>query len=570
MEILDSRLKLFLYLIAGSILVLIGGLYFCQIYQGDKYIRLAHNNRLRMIRFAAPRGEIFDRNGVPLAVNDTTFSIMGYPLDLNTNEKIEKLSKILIRHGIPMTSSDLSKTIKQQRSAPYRVMRIVPNLTMTQMAELIADYEFPHELFPLSVWRRTYPAGSVAANILGYVSEISEEELKARSEEGYMGGDLIGKSGIERTYESILRGSPGNEALEVDARGRKVRTLDSTPAVKGENLTLTLDMGAQKFAVELLKNYKGALLAMDVKTGAILALASSPVYDNNPLTWGVSGREWNAMMNNPDRPMLDRAIAGLYPPASTFKAFMSIASLEENMINQSSMFSCRGGLRLGSHTFKCWKHSGHGSLNVIGALQHSCDVFYYQVGLRTGIEKLIKWGRKFHLGEPTGIDLPGESGGNIAGPEWKMRRFKHMWVNGDTVNYSIGQGYVLMTPVQIARVYAAIANGGKIVTPHLNQKNYKEPEEIGLNPEKLAIVQKGLDYVVSRGTGSRAGRFGVQVAGKTGTAQNSHGDDHALFAGYAPADNPKYVAVAVVEAGKHGSSVAAPLVGQLLAHLLSH
>ena len=570
MEILDSRLKLFLYLIAGSILVLIGGLYFCQIYQGDKYIRLAHNNRLRMIRFAAPRGEIFDRNGVPLAVNDTTFSIMGYPLDLNTNEKIEKLSRILIRHGIPMTSSDLSKTIKQQRSAPYRVMRIVPNLTMTQMAELIADYEFPHELFPLSVWRRTYPAGSVAANILGYVSEISEEELKARSEEGYMGGDLIGKSGIERTYESILRGSPGNEALEVDARGRKVRTLDSTPAVKGENLTLTLDMGAQKFAVELLKNYKGALLAMDVKTGAILALASSPVYDNNPLTWGVSGREWNAMMNNPDRPMLDRAIAGLYPPASTFKAFMSIASLEENMINQSSMFSCRGGLRLGSHTFKCWKHSGHGSLNVIGALQHSCDVFYYQVGLRTGIEKLIKWGRKFHLGEPTGIDLPGESGGNIAGPEWKMRRFKHMWVNGDTVNYSIGQGYVLMTPVQIARVYAAIANGGKIVTPHLNQKNYKEPEEIGLNPEKLAIVQKGLDYVVSRGTGSRAGRFGVQVAGKTGTAQNSHGDDHALFAGYAPADNPKYVAVAVVEAGKHGSSVAAPLVGQLLAHLLSH
>ncbi|MBQ3646324.1 MAG: penicillin-binding protein 2 [Synergistaceae bacterium] len=570
MEILDSRLKLFLYMVAGSILILISGLYFCQIYQGDKYIRLAHNNRLRMIRFAAPRGEIFDRNGVPLAVNDTSFCIMGYPLDLNTPEKVEKLSKILIRHGIPMTSADLNKTIKQQRSAPYRVMKIVPNLTMTQMAELIADYEFPHELFPLSVWRRTYPAGSIAANILGYVSEISEEELKARSEEGYMGGDLIGKTGIERSYEEVLRGSPGQEALEVDARGRKVRTLDSTPAVKGENLNLTLDMGAQKLAVELLTNYKGALLAMDVQTGAVLALASSPVYDNNPLTWGVSGREWNSIINNPDRPMLDRAIAGVYPPASTFKAFMSIASLEEDAINASSMYTCRGGLRFGSHTFKCWKHSGHGGLNVIGALQHSCDVFYYQVGLKTGIEKLIKWGRRFHLGEPTGIDLPGESGGNIAGPDWKMRRFKHQWLNGDTVNYSIGQGYMLMTPIQIARVYAAIANGGKIVTPHLNSKNYKTPENIGLNPEKLAIVQKGLDYVVSRGTGSRAGRFGIRVAGKTGTAQNSHGDDHALFAGYAPVDNPKYVAVAVVEGGKHGSSVAAPLVGQLLSHLLSH
>ncbi len=570
MEILDSRLKLFMYLMTLSVCVLIGGLYFCQIYQGDRYIRLAHNNRLRMIRSAAPRGEIFDRNGVPLAVNDTTFCIMGYPLDLNTPEKVSHLSKILKRHGIPMEISDLEKTIKQQRSAPYRVMKIVPNLTMTQMAELVADYEFPHELFPLSVWRRTYPAGSTAANILGYVSEISEKELEARAEEGYMGGDLIGKSGIERAYENILRGSPGQEALEVDARGRKVRTLDSNPAVKGENITLTLDMGAQKLAVELLKNNKGALLAMDVHTGAVLAMASSPVYDNNPLTWGVSGREWNSIMNNPDRPMLDRAIAGVYPPASTFKAFMSIAALEENVINTSTMISCRGGLRMGSHLFKCWKHSGHGSLNVLGALQHSCDVYFYQVGLRAGIDKLIKWGRKLRLGEPTGIDLPGESGGNIAGPDWKMRRFKAQWAAGDTVNYSIGQGYVLMTPLQIARVYAAIANGGKLVTPHLNQKGYKTPENIGINPDKLAIVQKGLGYVVSRGTGSRAGRFGISIAGKTGTAQNSHGDDHALFAGYAPAENPKYVAVAVVEGGKHGSSVAAPLVGQLLAHLLSH
>lgn len=570
MEILDSRLKLFLYCMTTSLLFLVSGLYFCQIYQSDKYIRLAHNNRLRMIRFPAPRGEIFDRNGVPLAVNDTSFCIMGYPLDLNTTPKLEHLSKILLRHGIPMSIEDLEKTIKQQRSAAYRVMKIVPNLTMTQMAELVADYDFPRELFPLSVWRRTYPAGTTAANVLGYVGEISEQELETRSEEGYAGGDLIGKTGIERSYEAILRGSPGQEALEVDARGRKVRTIDAHQAVKGEDLHLTLDMGAQKLAVELLKDWKGALLAMDVHTGAVIALASSPVYDNNPIAWGVSAREWRAIVFDPDRPMLDRAIAGVYPPASTFKAFMSIASLEENVINERSVYSCRGGLRLGSHLFKCWKHSGHGGLNVTGALQHSCDVFFYQVGLKAGIDRLIKWGRKFHLGEPTGIDLPGESGGNIAGAEWKMRRFKTQWLNGDTVNYSIGQGYMLMTPIQIARVYAAIANGGKMVTPHLCSKGYKQPEEIGITPAKLAIVQKGLDYVVSRGTGSRAGRFGVSVAGKTGTAQNSHGDDHALFAGYAPADNPRYVAVAVIEGGKHGSSVAAPLVGELLAYILSH
>ena len=211
MEILDSRLKLFIYGITLSVLILISGLYFFQINQGDKYIRLAHSNRLRMIRFPAPRGEIFDRHGVPLAVNDTTFSIMGYPLDLNTPAKLEHLSKILMRHGIPITVPDLEKTIKQQRLAPYRVMKIVQNLTMTQMVELVADYEFPRELFPLSVWRRTYPAGTIAANILGYVSEISETELKARSEQGYTGGDLIGKSGVERSYEEILRGSPGQE-----------------------------------------------------------------------------------------------------------------------------------------------------------------------------------------------------------------------------------------------------------------------------------------------------------------------------------------------------------------------
>ena len=562
-DILDGRLKFLLVLI-------LGGLYICQIYQGDKYVRLAYNNRLRLIRFAAPRGEVFDRNGVPLAVNETTFSIMGYPLDLDTPEKLERLSRLLLRHGIPMTVPDLERTIHQQRLAPYRVMRLVPNLTMPQMADLVADPEFPRELFPLSVWRRTYPAGAMASNILGYVGEISEEELKSHAEDGYLGGDLIGKSGIERSYERRLRGAAGEEALEVDARGRRVRLLDSRPATKGEDLRLTLDMGVQKLAVELLKGHKGALVAMDVKTGAILALASSPTYDNNPLAWGVSGREWISIAEDPDRPMMDRSIAGAYPPASTFKAFMSIAALEEDAITSSTTFHCSGALRLPGRAFRCWRRGGHGSMNILSALQHSCDVYFYQVGIRMGIERLIKWGRKFRLGEPTGIDLPGERSGNIAGPEWKRARFKDAWYQGDTVNYSIGQGYVLMTPLQIARVYAAIANGGKLVTPHLSALSCRTPEDLRLTPEKLALVQKGLDYVVSRGTGSRAGRFGVTVAGKTGTAQNAHGPDHALFVGYAPAEAPQYVAAAVIEAGRGGGSVAAPMVGELLAHMLTH
>ena len=569
-DLLDDRLKLLLGGVLGSLLVLLGGLYFCQIFQGDKYVRLAYNNRLRLIRFAAPRGEIFDRHGVPLAVNETTFNVMGYPLDLDTPEKLEKLSAVLLRHGIPMTSEDLARTIKQQRLAPYRVMKLVSNLTMPQMADLVADTDFPHELFPLSVWRRTYPAGAMAANVLGYVGEISEEELKASSGNDYYGGDLIGKSGIERAYEAELRGEAGEEALEVDARGRKVRVLDSRPAAKGTDLHLTLDMGVQKLAVELLKNYKGAIVAMDVKNGAILALASSPTYDNNPLAWGVSGREWNAIVRDPNRPMLDRCISGVYPPASTFKAFMSLAALEEDVITSSTSFSCSGAIRLASHTFRCWRRSGHGSMNVLTALQHSCDVYFYQVGIRMGIDRILKWARRFRLGEPTGIDLPGESAGVIAGPDWKRRRFKENWYQGDTVNYSIGQGYLLMTPLQIARVYAAIANGGRLVTPHLSNLSYRPPVDMHLTPAKVALVQQGLDYVVQRGTGARAGKFGVTVAGKTGTAQNAHGDDHALFAGYAPAEAPRYVVVAIVEAGKHGSSVTSPIVGELLAHMLSH
>ncbi len=569
-DLLDNRLKVLLSCLLGSLLLLLAGLYYCQIYQGDKYVRLAYNNRLRLIRFTAPRGEIFDRNGVPLAVNETTFSIMGYPLDLNTPEKLAKFSEVLVRHGIPMTIPQLERIVKQQRQAPYRVMRLVPNLTMPQMADLVADTDFPRELFPLSVWRRTYPAGAMAANVLGYVAEISEEELKANAENGYLGGDLIGKAGIERSYEERLRGEAGEEAIEVDARGRRVRTLDSYSATKGEDLRLTLDMGFQKRAGELLKDYRGALVAMDVRTGAILALASSPTYDNNPLAWGVSGQEWNRIAGDPDRPMMDRAISGIYPPASTFKAFMSVAALEEDVISSSTSFFCGGALRVANRSFRCWKHSGHGAENVLSALQHSCDVFFYQVGLKMGIDRLIKWGRKFQLGEPTGVDLPGEQPGIIAGPEWKRKRFRQSWYQGDTVNYSIGQGYVLMTPLQIARVYAAIANGGKLVTPHLCVLNYREPEDLHLTPEKLALVQRGLEYVVSRGTGARAGRFGVAVAGKTGTAQNAHGADHALFVGYAPAEAPQYVSVAVIEGGKHGSSVASPLVGELLAHMLSH
>ncbi|MDR3264919.1 MAG: penicillin-binding protein 2 [Synergistaceae bacterium] len=569
-DLLDNRLKILMYAIFASLGILFTGLYFFQIVHADRYIRLAYNNRLRMIRFSPPRGEIYDRNGVPLAINETTFSIMGYPLDLDRQGMLSGISELLSEYGIPMSVEDLERTIKKQRWAPYRVIRLVPNLTMAQMAELVADPEFPKQLFPLPEWRRIYPAGPLAANVTGYVGEISEGELRNSLPGEYVGGDIVGKGGVERYYEDRLRGAAGEEAIEVDARGRKVRTVDLRSSAKGESVRLTLDMGAQRLAMELLGDYRGAVVAMDVRTGAVVVLASSPTYDNNPLAWGVSAKEWREITEDRDRPMLDRSIAGVYPPASTFKAIVALAALEEGVVTPETTFFCSGALRLPSRTFRCWRRSGHGSVNLTSALQHSCDVYFYQVGMKLGIDRLLKWVRKFGLGDSTGIDLPGEAGGNIAGPEWKKRRVKENWYQGDTLNYSIGQGFLLLTPLQIARVYAAIANGGRLVTPFVVASESRSPVDMGVLSEKLGVVQKGLNYVVTRGTGARAGRFGISIAGKTGTAQNAHGLDHALFVGYAPADNPQYVAIAMVEAGEHGSSVASPIVGEVLAYILSH
>ena len=569
-DIIDARLKMLSYWIFISLGVLFCGLYFFQVIQADKYVKLAYNNRLRLIRHTPPRGEIYDRNGVPLAVNETTFSIMGYPLDLDKPGMLPHLSDLLSAHGIPVSVEDLEKTIKKQRWAPYRVIRLVPNLTMAQMAELVADPEFPNQLFPLPAWRRIYPAGSLTANITGYVGEISESELRESHSGEYSGGDFVGKSGIERYYEGTLKGMTGEEAIEVNARGRKVGTIDLRPSQKGQNLYLTIDMGSQKFAAELLKGYRGSIVLMDVKTGAMLASVSSPTYDNNPLAWGVSAKEWQEITEDRNKPMLDRTIAGVYPPASTFKVLVSLAALEENVVTPATTYSCPGALKLASRTFHCWRRSGHGSQNLISALQNSCDFYFYQVGMKLGIERLLKWSKKFGVGASTGIDLPGESAGNAAGPEWKRARFKENWYQGDTVNYSIGQGFLLLTPMQMARMYAVLANGGYLVTPHLVPANAKESVDLKITPEKLKLIQRGLDHVVSRGTGSRAGTFGVSIAGKTGTAQNSHGLDHALFAGYAPANDPQYVAVAMVEAGGSGGRVASPMVGQILAHILSH
>jgi penicillin-binding protein 2 len=564
---MDFRLLVWRIFMMVGLFLLVGGLYSFQVAQADRYVKLATDNRLRFIRIPPPRGVIYDANGLSLAENVRTFDIKGYPLDLSKEGVFSRIAVLFQRHGIPFTEEDLARSCDRQFWAPFRAVTLVSNLTLSQVADLVTDPEFVPQLFPFPVWRRIYPAGPLAAHVTGYVGEITREELQQRGDQGYLGGDQLGKAGIERFYEEQLRGQAGEEAVEVDARGRRLRQIDYRPPAPGADIRLTLDLGAQRVAAELMSGRRGVLLAMDVHTGALRVFYSSPTYDVNPLTWGVSPSEWGKLVNDPDRPMLNRAIGGVYPPGSVFKVVPALLGLASGTVTASTTVHCPGYMNLGDRTFRCWQRWGHGRENLVTAIRDSCDVYFYQLGLWLGADALVSFAERFGIGKLTGVDLPGEVEGTAAGREWKKRRLNESWYQGDTVNYSIGQGFLLMTPLQVARMAAVVANGGKLVTPHFAEGHSASVTDLQLPQEALRLVRKGLEEVVRTGTGKPAGAFGVEIAGKTGTAQNAHGEDHAWFFGYAPAKDPKLVAVALVEGGGKGSSVAGPLVAELLAYL---
>ena len=566
---MERRLQILRGVVIVTLLFLTAGLVVFQLVRGQDYIALASQNRLRILRITPPRGIISDSDGAPLAVNVRTFNVNGYPVDLQKEENMTFVVSLLKRNGIPMTMENLKQIIDKQYSAPYRAITVASNLTFAQVAQLVVDSDFKNILFLTPVWRRSYPSGAFCAHVVGYVAEITKEELEQHKDALYRGGDMIGKNGVEARYESDLHGNAGEEVVEVDSRGRKLRNVNRVEAQKGKDIKLTISLTTQRYAADLMGSYRGAIVAMDVKDGSIKCLYSSPSYDPNPLTWGISSSEWKALTDHRERPMMNRAISGAYPPASTFKLITASSGLENHVINPGTIVRCPGYYELGNRRFKCWKHSGHGAENVITGLRDSCDVFFYQVATWLGIDKLAATAAKYGVGKKTGIDLTSEISGTIAGAAWKKKRIKESWYGGDTVNYSIGQGYVLMTPLQVVRAYAAIANNGKLLKPRLNSATPVEYSPLEISPSIIKLMQQGLREVSSAGTGRRASAFGVQVAGKTGTAQNAHGDDHAWFVGYAPYDNPRYAVVAIAEAGKAGSAVTGPVVGKMLNYLIN-
>lgn len=575
-------------------------LYSMQVVSGAAYAAQAEQNRVREITTIAPRGRILDRNGVELVTNRPTLAVLVDPSQRENEELFARLSALL---DVPVADiKERIASVKESALTPRVVAIDVPMSSVAYLAEHAA--EFPGvEVQTRAV--RQYPQGALAAHVLGYTGEISEDEQSSPEFADYHPTDVVGKAGAERSFESVLQGDRGTRLVEVDAAGNPRRVLKQIEPEAGRDVVLTIDSKAQRVAEKALgdalkdahrekyrKAKAGSIVALDVRTGEVLAMASAPSYDPSVFLGGVSSKQWRSLTStSSEYPLTNRAIMAQYPSASTFKAFTGLAGLQYKKTRQWATYDCQGKwIGMGEQWKKyCWNRSGHGTESFVDGIVDSCDTVFYEVGYafyKDKGEKLQKYARSFGYGSSTGIDLPGEADGRMPDAAWKKKWNEdypeyQRWLPGDTVNLAIGQGDMLATPLQVAASYAGIANGGKVMRPHVLRQVLgsdgtpvrSEEPSVAFTPQvsknNLAIMRSALVQVTERGTAQGAFRgFDTQVAGKTGTAQVAGKDDYAWFVGFAPANNPRYVVAVVVEQGGHGGSVAAPAARQVLAQLL--
>ncbi|MBN1596547.1 penicillin-binding protein 2, partial [candidate division FCPU426 bacterium] len=470
----------------------------------------------------------------------------------------------------------IEEKIEKRKLRYYESIRLKSNLDRNLTAVIEEHRPELQGVVVLTESRRHYKYNQLGFHVLGYVGEISEHELALR--EGYQAADIIGQSGVEKVYDHYLKGRNGWLHIEVDALGRQMGILGREAPWTGHNLVLTLDRKLQERAEEILGDSKGVIIVEDVRTGEILALVSFPAFDPNQFAWGLSRRAWEKLRQNPDYPLTNRVTQGLYPPGSLFKVVTLLASLEEQLVGPAQTFQCKGVFWIATWPYRCWQDRGHGHVNALRSLVESCDIYYYHLGLRIKVDRLGKWARAFGYGHPSGIDLPNELSGLVPSAQWKERTQNMPWFPGNTVMMSIGQGYILSTPMQMLNTIAATANRGVIFRPHLLKEvqsrsgrliHEVKPEmmyKVNASPKNWDLVQKGLLGVVQspRGTGRLARIAGIKVAGKTATAQNPHGEDHAAFAAYAPADKPEIAVLVYLENAGGGGAMAAPLARQIM------
>jgi penicillin-binding protein 2 len=538
-----------------------------QVLEGARNRRLANENRIRVIRRHAPRGNIRDRDGHILAGSRPSFSVAVVPGELQAGDGSDPMGLLARLLRIPL--AEVQARLAAGRSRPYEPVGIWRDAAADAVARLEENAVYLSGVNVLPEAVRHYPCGRLAAHVLGYVREIGPEELARPDNADYRPGDLIGKEGVEKTAESALRGVDGGDQVEVDARGRRVRTLGVAVPRAGRDVWLTLDLELQRAAEAALGDRKGAVVAMEPNTGEVLALASHPSYDPDLFADRLTAREWRRI-SGPGHPQYNRATASRVPPASLFKVITAAAALEARECDSSSRFYCPGTLSLGKWQLHCWKQDGHGSLSFLEGFAQSCNVMFAILGRRVGPEKLAEMARRFGLGEKTGLDLTQEDAGLVPTPEWKRLRGRGQWYAGDTCQMAIGQGDCLVTPVQVAREFAVVANGGYLVQPHIIRKIEGEParsyakQEVGLRPDTIRLLQAGAEAVVAEGgTAHMIASSRYRIAGKTGTAENPGGATHAWFAGYAPAEDPAVVVVVLVEHGGKGAAAAAPIARQI-------
>lgn len=569
-----------------GVLLLALRLWDLQVIRGEQMAALSENNRIRLRRVPATRGRVVDRNGKVLIDSQASFNAVLVPEDArDLSSTVETLAQFL-HQSTAETQAILERAAGRP---PFQEVLVKRNLDFDEVAALEThQLELPGVSLRITP-SRSYPYGPMLAHVLGYVGEVTQEELD--SERRLRPGDVVGKAGLEKAWEPYLRGIHGGQQVEVDALGRELRVLDEEEAIPGHTLVLSIDLDLQQAAEAALGDEAGAIVALDPRNGDVLAMVSRPAFDPNEFTGGIKPERWRELTAHPRHPLNARATQGQYPPGSTFKVIMATAALDEGVINPFTSIRCSGHLPFGNHDFRCWKKGGHGSMNVHAALVNSCDVFFYQVGQRLGIDTIARYARAFGLGVPTGIEIGNERSGVIPDSAWKKRVLKQPWFAGETLSCAIGQGYVTATPLQMAEAAATLATGVRYKPRVLERVEAIdgtlvktiEPQEVAKLPVRataLKEVREALVDVVARGTGKKASLPGITVAGKTGTSQvvklgkervpaaklEWNQRDHAWFIAYAPAEEPAIAVATLVEhaAGGGGGAVAAPVTKQVL------
>ncbi|MEW6041929.1 MAG: penicillin-binding protein 2, partial [Elusimicrobiota bacterium] len=521
-----------------------------------------------------PRGVIYDRNGVIICENKPVVTAIFYPFMSSRSEPVLEDLINRVEKVIPLSRK---KIIDAMRNSTAAVLK--ENLTREETFRILEQQRNLKGLSVITAMKRYYPFGEYGSHFLGYIGEISQQELNEPKYSVYRQGDWIGKTGIEAKYDSYIRGIDGGIFIESDAGGRQTRVVEKIEPIPGNKLLLTVDMELQNIAEAALSETgrPGAIVGIDPSNGAIRVLVSQPGFDPNKFI--TSQNEVTEYLENKDLPLYNRATQAQYPPGSVFKVITAASALNEDVIKVEQKFNCPGYFVLGRRTFKCWEEKGHKIVSFIPGVVNSCDVYFYNVGLKTGIDNISSYAEKFHLGAPLKIDLPSENPGFIPDAKWRKATFPRGWVNGDTANVSIGQGYLTVTPLQCATLAAVIASRGKIFNPYLverildksgNKIYEKKPTkitEIELKKEVWDVLQSALEGVVERGTGYASFVIGFRAAGKTGTVQNPHGKDHAWFIAYGPVENPQIALSIIVEGGGKGGSVAAPIAKKIFSGL---